>query len=173
MVGVDEDDLVVLVHTVLVDPVRVKHTQVAAPLANTLLRNALETPLGLEVVDTLADGLAEGGTLGGLFLAVTAADTDPVDHVALLGLVAQPAGLVGARGARRTVDDVQLAVLPAPAAQKIGKPVKRQILGRSTYRTRRRNRRTSDCFFLYSSPMYLYAPMLRAGERGESDGQSV
>ena len=52
-------------------------------------------------------------TLGNLFLAVTPADTDTVDNVALLGLVAKTAGLVGARGTRSTVDDVQLAVLPA------------------------------------------------------------
>ena len=60
--GVDENDLVVLVHTVLVDPVRVEDTEVAAATADTLLRNATETALGLEVVDTLADGLAVGGT---------------------------------------------------------------------------------------------------------------
>ena len=49
-----------------------------------------------------------------MLLAVTAADTDAVDHVALLGLVAEAASLVGAGGTGRAVDDVQLAVLPAP-----------------------------------------------------------
>lgn len=62
MAWVDEDDLVVLVDTVLVDPVGVQDAEVAAPLADTLLGNTLETALGLEVVDTLADGLAEGST---------------------------------------------------------------------------------------------------------------
>ena len=62
VVRVDEDDLVVLVHTVLVDPVRVEDTEVAAATADTLLSNATETALGLEVVNTLADGLAVGGT---------------------------------------------------------------------------------------------------------------
>ena len=62
MAWVNEDDLVVLVNTVLVNPVRVQDTQVAASLANTLFRNALQAALGLEVVDTLADGLAVGGT---------------------------------------------------------------------------------------------------------------
>ena len=60
--GVDENDLVVLVHTVLVDPVRVKHTEVAAASADALLRNALQTTLGLEMIDTLTDGLAVSGT---------------------------------------------------------------------------------------------------------------
>ena len=62
MVGVHQDNLVVLVHTVLVNPVRVKYAEVAAATANTLLSNATETALGLEVVNTLADGLAVGGT---------------------------------------------------------------------------------------------------------------
>lgn len=60
--GVDEDDLVILVHTILVNPVRVQDSQVAATPANTLLRNAPQPTLGLEVVDTLADGLTVGGT---------------------------------------------------------------------------------------------------------------
>lgn len=62
MVGVYEDNLVVLVNTILVHPVGVQDTEVTAPLANTLLRNTLETPLGLEVVDTLANGLTERRT---------------------------------------------------------------------------------------------------------------
>ena len=111
---VNEDDLVVLVNTVMVDPVRVQDTKVAAPLADTLLGDTLETTLGLEVVDTLADGLAVGRALGDVFLAVTPADTDTVDDIALLGLVAKTASLVGARWARCAVDDVQLTVLPAP-----------------------------------------------------------
>ena len=60
--GINEDDLVVLVHTVLVDPVRVEHAEVAASPADTLLRDTPQATLGLEVVDTLADGLAVGGT---------------------------------------------------------------------------------------------------------------
>lgn len=59
--------------------------------------------------------MGEGGlTLGDGLLPVTAPDTDTVDNVSLLGLVAQPAGLVGARRAGGAVDDVELAVLPAP-----------------------------------------------------------
>lgn len=62
VVGVNEDDLVVLVDTVLVHPVRVENPEVTAPPANTLLRNTPQATLGLELVDTLANGLAEGGT---------------------------------------------------------------------------------------------------------------
>ena len=62
VVGVDEDDLVVLIDTVLVDPVRVEDAQVAAPAADALLRDTAQATLGLEVVDTLVHGLAVGRT---------------------------------------------------------------------------------------------------------------
>lgn len=62
MVGVDENDLKVLVNTILIYPVRVQDTQVATSLANTLLRDTLEASLRLQVVDTLTDGLAVGST---------------------------------------------------------------------------------------------------------------
>ena len=117
MTWVNEDNLVVLVDTILVYPVGVQDTKVTAPLANTLLRDALQTTLGLEVVDTLADGLAVGRTLGDWLLAVTTADTDAVDNIALLGLVSEAASLVRARGAGCTVDDVQLTVLPTADAK--------------------------------------------------------
>ena len=108
---VDEDNLVVLVDTVLVNPVRVEDTKVTASATNTLLGGAPQAPLGLQLVNTLANGLAVGGTLGDGLLAVTAADTDTVDNVALLGLVPKTAGLVGAGGTGGTVDDVQLTKL--------------------------------------------------------------
>ena len=62
VVGINEDNLIVFVDAILVDPVGVQDAQVAAPLANTLLSDALQAALGLEVVNTLADGLAVGGT---------------------------------------------------------------------------------------------------------------
>ena len=111
VLGVDKDNLVVLVGRVLVDPVGVQDTQVGAAAANTLLGGGFEGALVLELVDTLVGGLAVGGTLGGRALATTAADTDTVDDVTLLGLVTETASLVGTRGARSTVDGVQLAKL--------------------------------------------------------------
>jgi len=113
VIGINENDLIVLVNAVLVDPVRVQDSQVSAPPADTLLRNGPQSTLGLEVVDTLAYGLAVGGTLGNLFLAVTPPDTDTVDNIALLGLVTKTASLVRAGRTGGTVDDVQLTVLPA------------------------------------------------------------
>lgn len=55
---VDENDLVVLVRRVLVDPVRVEDAQVGAAAADTLLGGRLEGALVLELVDTLVGGLA-------------------------------------------------------------------------------------------------------------------
>jgi hypothetical protein len=61
VLGVDEDDLEVLVGGVLVDPVRVEHAQVGAAAADTLLSGRLEGALVLQLVHTLVGGLAWGG----------------------------------------------------------------------------------------------------------------
>ena len=52
VLGVDEDNLVVLVGGVLVDPVGVQDTQVGAAAADTLLSGGTEGALVLELVDT-------------------------------------------------------------------------------------------------------------------------
>ena len=135
VLGVDEDDLVVLVGRVLVDPVGVEDSEVSAAAANTLLSGGLQGSLVLELVDTLVGGLAckakkksasnsshivssrisgertIGGTLGSRALAATTADTDAIDNVTLLGLVSETAGLVETRRARGAVDDIQLSEL--------------------------------------------------------------
>jgi hypothetical protein len=58
VLGVDEDDFVVLVRRVLVDPVGVEDAEVSAAFADTLLSGGLERALVLELVDTLVGGLA-------------------------------------------------------------------------------------------------------------------
>lgn len=58
VLGVDKDDLVVLVGGVLVDPVRVEDAQVSAAAADTLLSGGLEGALVLELVHTHVGGLA-------------------------------------------------------------------------------------------------------------------
>ena len=132
---VDENDLVVLVRAVLVDPVAVEDAQVGAAASDTLLSGGLERTLVLELVDTLVGRLAYnntsasvlctwmfpfkfflmsltvGGTLGRRPLPSTPSDANTVDNVALLGLVPQASGLVRARWAGSAVDDVQLAEL--------------------------------------------------------------
>ena len=49
--------------------------------------------------------------LGHRPLATSTADANAVDNVALLGLVSETTGLVGARRAAGTVDDLELAKL--------------------------------------------------------------
>ena len=58
VLGVNEDDLVVLVGRVLVDPVGVQDTQVGATTADTLLSGGLEGALVLQLVHSLVGGLA-------------------------------------------------------------------------------------------------------------------
>lgn len=58
VLGVDEDDLIVLVGRVLVDPVRVEYAQVSAAASDTLLGGGLEGSLVLELVHSLVGGLA-------------------------------------------------------------------------------------------------------------------
>ena len=58
VLGVDKDDLVVLVGRVLVDPVGVEDAEVGAAATDTLLSGGLEGALVLELVDTLVSGLA-------------------------------------------------------------------------------------------------------------------
>lgn len=113
VVGVHKDDFEILVNAILVYPVRVQDSQVSTTSSNTFLGGTPETALGLQVVNTLTDRLAVGGTLWNWLFAVTATDADSVDNVALLGLVSQTTSLVRARRARCTMHDFQLAVLPA------------------------------------------------------------
>lgn len=132
---VDEDDFVVLVGRVLVDPVGVQDTQVCASAANTLFGRRLQGSLVLELVDTLVGwlsfretsisaklsqhrtppppnwALTVSGTLGRRALATSTADTDTVDDISLLGLVTQTASLVRTGWAGSSVNDIQLAKL--------------------------------------------------------------
>ena len=66
---VNQDDLVVLVGRVLVNPVGVENAQVGAAAANTLLSGGTERTLVLELVHTVVGGLA--------YSAENESDTDP------------------------------------------------------------------------------------------------
>ena len=58
VLGVDEDDLKVLVCRILVDPVRVEDAQVGAAAADALFGGGFEGPLVLQLVDSLVCGFA-------------------------------------------------------------------------------------------------------------------
>uniref|UniRef100_A0A2M4DMU7 Putative secreted protein n=1 Tax=Anopheles darlingi TaxID=43151 RepID=A0A2M4DMU7_ANODA len=116
---IDHDDLEVLVRSILGNPVRVQHAQTTDTTSNTFLSNRLQTAVRLELVDTVALGLAVRATLGDRAFAASAAHTDAEDGIALLGLVAQTASLVRSRRAWGTVESRHLAVLPDADAQQI------------------------------------------------------
>ena len=62
VIGINEDDLVIFVDTILVNPVRVQDSQVATTPPNTLFRNTSQSTLGLEVIYTLMDRFTVCGT---------------------------------------------------------------------------------------------------------------
>eukprot|EP00179_Madagascaria_erythrocladioides_P010691 CAMPEP_0198367052 /NCGR_PEP_ID=MMETSP1450-20131203/154992_1 /TAXON_ID=753684 ORGANISM="Madagascaria erythrocladiodes, Strain CCMP3234" /NCGR_SAMPLE_ID=MMETSP1450 /ASSEMBLY_ACC=CAM_ASM_001115 /LENGTH=624 /DNA_ID=CAMNT_0044074527 /DNA_START=21 /DNA_END=1897 /DNA_ORIENTATION=- len=104
MAGVNQNDLIVLVNRVLVDPVRVEHAHVAALASGALLGDGALVPRKLELRNTLVLRLAVLNTLGHRALPPTAAHPHAVHHVSLLRLVANAAGLVRSRRPRRAVD---------------------------------------------------------------------
>jgi hypothetical protein len=84
---VDGNDLEVFVDTILVDPVAVQDSQVTALSAYSLLSNASQTSLVLEVVDTMVHWLSICSSLGYVLLAITSANSHSVDDETLLGSV--------------------------------------------------------------------------------------
>jgi hypothetical protein len=125
---VDEDDLVVLVSRVLVDPVGVEDAEIGATTTDTLFSCGTEGSLVLELVDTLVGWLAcvancqsmpphancepshtVGSTLWRWSLAATTTNSDAVDNVALLGLVPETASLVWTGWTGCAVDNFQLS----------------------------------------------------------------
>jgi hypothetical protein len=83
VLGIDKDDLVVLVGGILVNPVGVEDAKVVASTTSTLLGNGAEVADELELVDTLILGLTVDDTLVVGSLAATTADGDTVEDVSL------------------------------------------------------------------------------------------
>ena len=116
--GVHHDDLKELEGGILANPVGVENTEVGALAGNTLLGDGLVGTLGLDLLDsTRVSGLSVDATLGDVSLAATSADANTVDDVALLGLVAELACLVGTGGSGALVDHGKLTELPGADSQ--------------------------------------------------------
>lgn len=113
MSGVDEDDFVVFIGGILVDPVRVQHTHVGSDATRALLGNTAQVAGEFELVDTLVLGLAVNDALEKRSLATTTTNGNTVHDETLLGLVTKLVGLVSARGAVKANDLLVLAVLPS------------------------------------------------------------
>ena len=114
VVRVDEDDFKVLVARVLADPVRVEDSQRAALSACSFLGLGPEGSGKLELGDTHGHRLTVADTLGDRSFTAATLDTDTVDDVTLLCLVAKTSGLVWPGWSRRPVDGRELTVLPGP-----------------------------------------------------------
>jgi len=115
---VDHDNFVVLVHGVLVNPVRVEHSKVSALSAGALFSDGALVASKLELGDSLVFWLSVLDSLGNGALAATTANADAVDYKALLGFVPEAARFVRASGAGRAVHSGQMTVLPRAHAQK-------------------------------------------------------
>lgn len=119
--GVDGDNLIVLVGSILVDPVRVQDAETTNATSDTLLSNRAEVAGELELVDTLVLRLTVNDTLGDRALASTTTNSDTEDGEALLGLVTESMGLVSARRLVQTVELGKLTVFPGADTQKEAK----------------------------------------------------
>jgi hypothetical protein len=95
VVGVYKDDFVELVCSVLSNPVRVEDSKISASLSDSVLSDGSVRSPGLELVDTLVNGLSVNNTLANGSLSSTSSDSDSVDDIALLSLVSELPGLVG------------------------------------------------------------------------------
>lgn len=104
VLGINKDNLKVLVSRILVNPVRTQDTEVTSTAANTLFSSSTKRSLVLKLADTLVGGLTVGSTLVNGSLAATSADTNTVNNETLLGLVTETVSLVRARWTRGTVN---------------------------------------------------------------------
>ena len=112
VVGVNKDDFVELEGSVLANPVRVEDSEVGASSSNSLLSDGTVRSGGLELVDTLVDGLSVDDTLADGSLSASTSDSNSVDNVALLALVSELSGLVKSAGSVDLLNDGELSVLP-------------------------------------------------------------
>ena len=96
----------------MANPVRVEDSEVGASSSNSLLSDGTVRSGGLELVDTLVDGLSVDDTLADGSLSASTSDSNSVDNVALLALVSELSGLVKSAGSVDLLNDGELSVLP-------------------------------------------------------------
>lgn len=114
---VHQDDFIVLISRVLVNPVAVQHAQVHSLASDTLLSLDTQGALRLQLNNTLSLWLTVVDTLGDLTLSATTANTHAIDDVTLLSLVTESSSLIWTGWSGCTVDDVQLSILPTTDSQ--------------------------------------------------------
>ena len=126
MEWINEDNLKKFLRRIFTHPVGIQDPHGPTVVASMLLRNRLQASSKLELVDTVVDRLAVGGTFRNWVFAAPAAHMDPVYDIALFGLVAQPVRLVGPSGARGAGRGAALraggTASSAPAAGSMSRP---------------------------------------------------
>jgi len=110
--GIDEDDFVVFISGILGNPVRVEDSEATDLSADSFFGDGSQVSGELELHDTLVGGLTADDTLSDGLLSATSSDSNSVDDVALLGLVAESSGLIGSGGSGASVDGGELSVFP-------------------------------------------------------------
>lgn len=118
MSWVHENDLIVLVDTVLADPIAVQDSESSKSSPNSFLGLWSKISCWLELVDTDWGGLSADNTPVHWSLSASSSDPNSVDNEAILGLIAEFSGLVGSGGVINTGDDGELSVLPGPNSHK-------------------------------------------------------
>jgi hypothetical protein len=113
VVGIDHDDFVEFVRSILSNPVRVEDSEVRALASNTLFSGGFVSSLLLELADTLVNGLSEDGSLSYGTLTSSTSDADSVDNVTLRSLVSELSGLIGSGGSLALVNDGELSEFPS------------------------------------------------------------
>ena len=83
VVGIDQDNLEILVSSILVNPVRVQHTEIAANATGSLFCNTAQISGELQLVDTLILRLTVNNTLVVRSLSATSSDSNTIQDVAL------------------------------------------------------------------------------------------
>ena len=114
---VTTNDLVVLVSSVLSNPVTVQHPKSSQSTTHTLLSLRPEVTGWLELVDTDRSRLTANNTLGDWSLPASSSDSGPVDDVTFFGLEAKFSGLVDSGRVVDPADDGELSVLPGPDSE--------------------------------------------------------
>ena len=112
VVGINQDNLVILVSRILVDPVTVEYPQVGTCSAGTLLCYTAQVAHKFKLGDTLVLGLTVHDTLVIGSLATTTTDGATIDNITLLCLVAQLVCLVGTSRTSNFLHFLALAIFP-------------------------------------------------------------
>ena len=110
--GVDHDHFVEFVGSILSHPVRVEDSQVSASLSNSFLSDGSVGSSRLELSDTLVDWLSVNDTLGNGLLSSSSSDSNSIDDISLLSLVAHLSGLLNSGRSGASVDGGELSVFP-------------------------------------------------------------